>query len=44
MKSVKRFRIEVVLNNGMRVIVTESSDRRSIAMFEKASKTMKKGG
>jgi hypothetical protein len=35
---MKKFRIEIVLPNGMRVIVRESSDKRSIAMFELASK------
>ena len=38
MLSINKFKIEIVLPNGMRVIVRESSDKRSIAMFELASK------
>lgn len=35
---MKKSRIEIVLDNGVRCIITKESDKRNMGMFEEASK------
>lgn len=35
-------KVEIVLENGMRCIITDKSDKKNIKMFEEASKLIKK--
>ena len=35
---MKKSRIEIILDNGIRCIITKGSDKRNMQMFEEASK------
>jgi hypothetical protein len=41
---VKKWKLEIYLHNGMRVVITENSNKKSIQMFEEASKVIHRKG
>ncbi len=39
---MKKDKVEIVLDNGMRCIITKKSDKKNMKMFEEASKLTQK--
>ncbi len=39
---MRKDKVEIVLDNGIRCIITEKSDKKNIGMFEEASRLTKK--